>query len=269
MIAFTWSLGLLAQVQEQAAMTSAASVQSVWDFMVKGGLLMIPIGICSLVALAVIVERAISLRRRNIIPPDFMDGLKTAFGNNGRNRSAALEHCERSATPIARIVTAAIRRLNEPREQLEKHIEQAGQREVSKLRKYLRSLAVIVSVAPMLGLLGTVFGMIEAFQTVAASAEALGRTESLAKGIYEALVTTATGLMVAIPALIGYHWISAKIDRLVAEMDALTVEFVDTYAIGRPVAPQRAVGLKSEEPAGEPAGDADEAAVAEAAVATT
>jgi biopolymer transport protein ExbB len=94
-------------------------------------------------------------------------------------------------------------------------------------------LAVIASIAPLLGLLGTIFGMIDAFQTVAVSGEALGRTESLAKGIYQAMITTAAGLMVAIPVLIGYHWLAGKIDRLVGEMDRMTVEFVEQHALAR------------------------------------
>jgi biopolymer transport protein ExbB len=99
------------------------------------------------------------------------------------------------------------------------------------LRKRLRLLSVIASVAPLLGLLGTVTGMITAFQTVAASAEALGRTELLATGIYEAMVTTAGGLIVAIPTLLAYHWISSRVDHLVAEMDTVTVDFIETHTI--------------------------------------
>jgi biopolymer transport protein ExbB len=91
-------------------------------------------------------------------------------------------------------------------------------------------LQVIGAIAPLLGLLGTIFGMIQAFQTVATSAEALGKTELLAKGIYEAMVTTAAGLLVAIPSVIGYHWISAKIETLVAEMDRICVDLVERVA---------------------------------------
>jgi len=104
---------------------------------------------------------------------------------------------------------------------------------VLKLRKYLRVLAVIASIAPLMGLLGTIFGMIQAFQTVAASGSALGRTEMLAMGIYQAMITTAAGLLVAIPVLIAYHWIVAKIERLVMEIDQMTVEFIEAHAAGR------------------------------------
>jgi biopolymer transport protein ExbB len=215
---------------------AAVQVQSVWDFIVKGGPMMIPIGLCSLLALAVIVERLITLRRSKVIPPDFLSGLRPVMENNNDGYQRALEYCERNGSPIANVFAAGIRSLGASVEVVEKHIEQAGEREVFTLRKYLRMLAVIASIAPLLGLLGTIFGMIDAFQTVAASGEALGRTESLAKGIYQAMITTAAGLMVAIPVLIGYHWLAGKIDRLLGEMDQMTVEFVENHALARTAA---------------------------------
>lgn len=218
------SFALLAQAP--AAGTGGATIESMWDFVVKGGVLMIPIGLCSLLALAIIVERAMSLRRRNIIPPGFRAGVAAAFGPH-RNVAGALEYCRCANAPVGDIVAAALARLHEPMELLERHIEQAGERAVAKLRKYLRALTVIASIAPLLGLLGTIFGMITAFQTVAAAAVALGRTELLAQGIYEALITTAAGLIVAIPVIVAYHALAAKIDRLIGEIDALTIEFIE------------------------------------------
>jgi biopolymer transport protein ExbB len=191
---------------------------------------MIPIGLCSLVALTVIIERLTSLRRRNVIPRDFFAHLKGLLKDGVADRGQALTYCQSNGSPLANILAAGIKRLSEPLERLEKHIQEAGEREVVKLRKYLRLLSVLGSIAPLLGLLGTITGMITAFQTVAASAEALGRTELLAKGIYEAMITTAAGLMVAIPVVLSYHGLSARIDHLVAEMDQMTVEFMEVYA---------------------------------------
>ena len=213
---------------------AAMQVQSVWDFIVKGGPMMIPIGLISLFALAVVIERALSLRRRKVIPPDFISGLEPILKNRrDGDPSQALRYCRDNGSPLANIFAAGIKRLGEPAERLEKQIEEAGRREMLKLRKYLRALAVIASIAPLMGLLGTIFGMIRAFQTVAASAQALGRTELLAKGIYEAMITTAAGLLVAIPVLIAYHWISAKIERLVMDIDQMTVEFIEEHAVAR------------------------------------
>ncbi len=213
---------------------STAQVSSVWDFVARGGPVMIPIALGSLIALAVIVERLVSLRRRAVIPPDFLPGLQNVMRETRGNRARAIEYCRESASPVAEIFAAGIRRLGESVELLEKHIQEAGERVVLRLRKYMRLLSVIASISPLLGLLGTIFGMIKAFQTVAASGEALGRTELLAKGIYEAMITTAAGLLVTIPVLIAYHWIAARIDLLVAEMDRMGVEFIEEFGRAAP-----------------------------------
>ena len=225
-----------------AAATPAASieVQSVWDFVVKGGPMMIPIALCSLVAVMVIVERVISLRRARVIPAGFLPGLKAILNNGGDDAGRALEYCRNNGSAVANVLAVGIKRLSEPVELLEKHIQEAGEREVVKLRKYLRILAVVAAIAPLMGLLGTIFGMITAFQTVAASAQALGKTELLAEGIYEAMITTAAGLMVTIPVLIAYHWFSSRIEQLVSEIDRLTVEFVEEYGL---------TGAEEQEPA--------------------
>lgn len=221
---------ILAQISDSASGDAAVRVQSIWEFVVKGGPIMIPIGICSLVALTVIVERLVSLRRRQVIPPTFLEGLTNLLNENSNDTDKAIDYCRQDGSPIANIFAAAIKRFGESIEQMEKHIEEAGRREITKLRKYLRLLSVTASIAPLMGLLGTIFGMIAAFQTVAASGEALGKTELLAKGIYQAMISTAAGLTLAIPVLIAYHWISAKIDALVTEMDTMTVDFIEQYA---------------------------------------
>jgi biopolymer transport protein ExbB len=229
-----WSLLLLGQTAVEAAggagTADAVKVQSIWDFVVKGGPVMIPLGICSLVALTIILERLMSLRRSRVIPPDFLAGLRKRLSNGADGRDEALEYCHTNGSPIAMVLAAGIKQLDAPREWLEKCMQEAGQREVLQLRKYLRALALIVSISPMLGLLGTVTGMVRAFQTVAASSEALGKAELLAKGIYEALITTVAGLTIAIPVMIAFHWFSARVERLVTDMDHLATEFVEEYA---------------------------------------
>ncbi|UCF33543.1 MAG: MotA/TolQ/ExbB proton channel family protein [Phycisphaerales bacterium] len=224
-----WTTLMTAQVDAGPAADPNVQVQSVWDFVVKGGPMMILIGLCSLIALAVIIERLISLRKGNVIPAGFLAGLQKHLKDND-DRQAALEYCQNDKSPVANVFATVIRKLGEPLERLEKCTQEVGEREVFALRKYLRLLAVIALVSPLLGLLGTVFGMIEAFQTVAAAGEALGKTEMLAKGIYEAMITTAAGLMVTIPALIGYHGISARIERLAREIDGMTLAFIEEYA---------------------------------------
>jgi len=225
---------ILAQAAETGdELAASVQVESVWDFVQKGGIMMIPIGLCSLVALTVIVERFISLRRGNVIPAAFLPGLRKLLKAKPGDKDTAIAYCRKSRSPVAGVFAAGLKKLNGSPELMEKRIQEAGEREVIKLRKYVRSLSVIASVTPLMGLLGTIFGMITAFQTVAVSGEALGRTEMLAGGIYEAMITTAAGLTVAIPVLICYHWISAKIDRLVSDIDHMTVEFLDEVADGK------------------------------------
>lgn len=226
----------------QAATDPSVKINSVFDFVVKGGPLMIPIGLCSLIALTVIIERWITLRRSAVIPPQFLPGLQSILNGGAANVKQAIEYCRDNSSAAAAVLGEAIKRMHEPVELREKHIQEAGEREAMKLRKRLRMLSVIGSIAPLLGLLGTITGMITAFQTVAASGEALGRTELLAKGIYEAMITTAAGLIVAIPILVCYHWLASKVDGLVAQIDRMTVDFIDELAAAPPA--------KSHEPTG-------------------
>ena len=200
---------------------------SMLELMLKGGYLMIPIGVCSLLGLAVIIERFIALRRSAIIPANWMEGLKGVFRHTVDDRQAGLDYCHANDCPVARVAAAGIRKLHRDEESVEQHIEDAGANEVAKLRRNLRMLYGVAAVAPMLGLLGTVWGMIQAFQV--ASLKGLGRAEALATGIYEALVTTFAGLCVAIPALIFYYHFLGKIERIVSQMNDVSVEFLEHY----------------------------------------
>ena len=200
---------------------------TVMELLLKGRWFMIPIGLCSLLGLGVIVERLLALRRSNILPPKFMGQLKDVFRHRDADRGLGMRHCAEHDCPLGRIMAAAIRKMPKGDEAVERAIEDAGANEVSKLRRNLRMLYAVAAVSPMLGLLGTVWGMIQAFQV--ASKAGLGRAELLATGIYEALVTTFGGLVVAIPVLIVYYYFLSRIDQIVAEMNDLSVEFVDHY----------------------------------------
>ncbi|MCC7290565.1 MAG: MotA/TolQ/ExbB proton channel family protein [Phycisphaerales bacterium] len=198
-------------------------IGSVLDFFVKGGWIMAPIGVCSLLALTIIIERAITLRRSRVIPASFVDSLRGI----GHDRRRGIEECTRNGSPIANVLRVLLKRRDEPAALLEKHIEEAGQRELFKLRQYMRVLSVLPQASTMLGLLGTVFGMIHAFQAVASSGEALGKPELLAQGIYEAWTATAAGLLVAIPVLIAYHALLSRIDQRLADMDLVASQWLE------------------------------------------
>ena len=219
---------------------------NLFDLLVAGGPVMIPIGICSVLALALMVERFVSLRRDRIIPRTFMEGLKDAFAGAG-DLEDALAYCERQASALSNIFKAGLRRLPQGSEAMEKAIEDAGGKEVNKMKRSLRPLSVIATVSPLLGLLGTVYGMISAFQS--ASAQGVNKADTLAVGIYEALVTTAAGLTLAIPVLIVYQILSTRVDGLVDHMDDQAIEFLEYAAYGkRPGAPAATAAAPGEPP---------------------
>lgn len=202
------------------------AVQSVWDFVEKGGVMMIPLGICSLAAIAVAAERFMVLRRARIIPSGIGERCDEAVdaGRSAEDFRAA----ERS--PAGRMLAAGMEKLGHGTGVVERNLASEGEHEVHIMRRRLRVLVVITAVAPLLGLTGTIFGMIRAFQTVALSSEALGKAELLAQGIYEAMITTAAGLLVAMPTLVLYHYLAGRVENLAHGLDRLAVAFVGRNA---------------------------------------
>ncbi|MEI7899886.1 MAG: MotA/TolQ/ExbB proton channel family protein [bacterium] len=199
--------------------------ETLFSLIVKGGVVMFPLGLCSVVGLAIAVERMIGLSHDRIIPPGFIDGLKQAFGSgDDADIAASIRFCAESASPVGRIFEAGLLSLPMGPSGVEKTIEDAGSREVNKLKRSLRGLAIIGSVAPLLGLLGTVYGLISVFQS--ASAGGMGKADVLAKGIYEALVTTAAGLTIAIPVVLIYQYLISKVEGHVDEMDEMGMVFM-------------------------------------------
>ncbi|MCE9614581.1 MAG: MotA/TolQ/ExbB proton channel family protein [Lentisphaerae bacterium] len=198
------------------------------QLLMKGGPLMYPLGLCSIVMVAFVIERALGLRRFKVLPDDTLSRVNQAMRSvpTMLDAEALLRDMEPRRDPLARVVLAGLRRANRTLPEIEKAIEDAGAREASTLRRNCRVLSMIASVAPLLGLLGTVTGMMRSFMTVAAKAEALGRTELLAAGIYEALVTTAVGLAIAIPALVFYYLYVEKVESFVSEIDSIAEELV-------------------------------------------
>lgn len=227
---------LLATTPAAAPTESAqAVVMTLWDFALKGGPMMIPIGLCSIVGFAVLIERVLRLSRRSVIPPAFITGLESKLGSGSESQADAIEYCVNEDSIVAQVFEAGVRSLRENTDTVERRIQEAGERAAMRLRVRLRTMAVIASVTPLMGLLGTIFGMIQAFQTVASSGDAMGNTELLAGGIYEAMITTAAGLLVAIPAMLAHHWIAAKIESRVVEIDRMTIDFVHKHASTDPI----------------------------------
>ena len=198
----------------------------------KGGPVMYPLYVCSIALVAFGIERAITLRRRKLIPPEIEAKIleATSEAEPPASRQALLQEIQAHDSPIGRIVKAGFRRIGRPIQELETAIEDAGAKEIAKLQRNNKVLSSVASISPLLGLLGTVTGIMRAFMTVAASAESLGRTEVLAAGIYEALVATAVGISIAVPAMVLYFFFQDRTEKLVSDIDDLAVEFVETLA---------------------------------------
>jgi biopolymer transport protein ExbB len=191
-----------------------------------GGILMIPLIGCSF-ALAVFgIERAVNLRTGSVVPKPFVERLVGQLQSRALSRQAALEACDENASPAARVFAAALRRWGRPAVEIEQAAIDACERELSHLRRYRRVFNGVATISPLLGLLGTVFGLIRSFNDVAA-AGAMGRPDLLAGGFGEALITTAMGLLVAIPAMVLHSYFTSRVDRLAMRLDESCQQVID------------------------------------------
>ena len=194
-----------------------------YDFVVKGGVLMIPIALCSIIALAIFLERLWSLRRSRVIPRDFLIEIEDLIRRE--KIPEAITRCRKDNSSMANIILAGIRNFGKRREIVKESIEEIGRREAATLERYINVVGTIAAIAPLLGLLGTVFGMIKAFNVI--SIQGVGNPSSLAGGISEALITTAAGLVVAIPTFVLYRYLANKADALIVEMEEHSIRMVD------------------------------------------
>jgi len=185
-----------------------------------------PLGLASFIVVWFSIERLGVLRRGRVIPRPFVRRFFDHLEEGKLDAKSALKLCEESGSPISSIFAHGLRKWGKSSVEVEQAIIDGGERQVSQLRKHLRVLNGASTVAPLLGLLGTIVGMIESFNSIATKS-AMGKSEELAAGIGLALLTTAAGLMIAIPALIMYMYLSGRVDALVIEMDELSQGLVD------------------------------------------
>lgn len=198
-----------------------------WEMMVKGGPLMYPLILCSVIALAVFIERLWSLRRAEINTGEFMEDIAETLRRN--KIMEAIDKCNAMPGPIARVLKAGILKYDRPRADIKEAIEDAALHEVPQLEKNLSVLATIAHITPLLGLLGTVTGMLKAFQVIEQKATALVPVNpaDLAGGIWEALIATVTGLAIAIPAYVAYNFLVTRVDGFVLEMEKSATDLVN------------------------------------------
>ncbi len=203
---------------------SAVKTMSSWEIFNAGGWLLWPLLALGAVAVFIFVERFIEIRKASKMKLNFMNRIRDKISEG--NVAAALESCRRTNSPIARMVEKGIERIGRPMPEIQNAIENQANLEVSKLGVGLPYLAMISGGAPMVGFLGTVIGLVRAFMKM----EAAGGTVDisvLAGGMYEAMLTTVGGLIVGIPAYFGYNYLVARIDRLIFQMEANSIAFMD------------------------------------------
>jgi biopolymer transport protein ExbB len=212
----------------------------VWELIKAGGWVMVPILACAVLTLAIVLERFWSLRRRSVIPPELGQEVRE-WAARGKLDPAHLEAL-RQNSPLGELLASALEARSKPREQIKDRLEDVGRHLAHEMERFLNTLGTIAGVAPLLGLLGTVFGMIRMFLGILSSG--IGDASRLAGGIGEALVTTAAGLCVAIPALMLYRYFRGRVNEYVVEMEKQAILLLDTLETGTAKAPASRGGAR-------------------------
>jgi biopolymer transport protein ExbB len=189
----------------------------------KGGVMMYPILFSSILMLGIAIERVYNLRRKNIINSDFLKNVRNQW--DWKDIEKTLQLCNTFDNSLSRILKVGVLRVGGKLDEVERAIEGAGQHEASLMNSNLRVLGAVANITPMMGLLGTVLGMIKAFNVISLSGT--GNPGLVASGISEALITTAAGMAVGIPALALYHYFRGKIDRYVFEMEEISFQLIE------------------------------------------
>lgn len=222
--------GLLIFLQDTTAIDSLMAIQeetiTFFDLLVEGGILMIPIFLLFMISIYVIAERWSAVNRSHVTPEKFLATIESMLKSGKGGASNAMNYCDDFDKPMARIIKAGIKRLGRPLRDIEDAIDNAGKKEIFFLEKRMNWLATIAGVAPLLGFTGTVTGMIEAFMDIQ-SLQGNVNPSVLAGGIWEALITTAAGLIVGLVAYGFYNFLLGKINRTIFELENASADFLD------------------------------------------
>jgi len=226
-----------AEADSLAQMLQDESSMSFFEILSQGGILMFPLFILSILAIYVIAERWRTLDNSKMDVNSMLNNIESLLKSGSQQR--AIQYCEEFDKPLARILKSGIRRLGRPIRDIEQAIHNAGKKEIYQLEKRMNWLATIASVAPLIGFTGTVTGMIRAFMDIQ-SLQGNVNPSVLAGGIWEALITTATGLIVGIIALGFYNYLVGKVNRMVFEVENASADFVDLLQTPSPKKRQEA-----------------------------
>lgn len=197
---------------------------SIWDLCVEGGWIMIPLIALALVCIYIFVERLLVIRKASLHDETFMQRIRDCIYEG--ELESAINLCNSDPTPLGRLIAKGISRIGRPTNDVLAAIENTGNIEIADLSKGLPWLATTAAGAPMLGFLGTVIGMVKSFYSIA-SAGTAAQIGTFAGGIYTALVTTVAGLVVGIAAMFAYNYLVAQINKVMRQMEARTMEFMD------------------------------------------
>jgi biopolymer transport protein ExbB len=219
---------LLLQIQQTtidtATVETSAETVSVWDLLLKGGYVMVPLILLLFLAVYIFVERILTIKQASKVPEQFTDQIRSLVAGGDINGARLI--CSQTNTPIARMIEKGITRIGSPLKTIEAAIENVGKIELYRLEKNLNLLATISGAAPMIGFLGTVTGMIQAFIAIAQE-EGNVSPRLLSTGIYEAMITTAAGLAVGIIAYLGYNYLVSQVNKIVHKMEYTSIDFID------------------------------------------
>ena len=207
-----------------AANPPGGDALSIVDLAVKGGFMMIPIFLCSLIAIYVFVERVLTVNKANQSPDAFIGRIKEMVLKGDINGARLL--CSQFDNPIARMIEKGVARIGSPLKNIEASIENVAKIELFKLEKNLSILATVSGAAPMMGFLGTVIGMVQAFIAIAQE-EGSVSPKLLSSGIYTAMITTVAGLVVGIVAYLAYNYLVTRVSKVVHKMEYASIEFID------------------------------------------
>jgi biopolymer transport protein ExbB len=213
----------LNKITNQGAAQATPQSISLFDFIVQGGPVMIPIGILSLLTVYIFVERYLTIKRASRVDSNFMNQIHD-FMHKG-NIDAAKALCRNTQTPISKMVEKGISRIGKPIKDIEAAVENVGKLEVHKLEKNTSILGIIAGIAPMFGFVGTIIGVIKIFYNISlADNISIGL---IAGGLYEKMITSASGLVVGIVAYVAYHYLAILTDKAIFRMESNAVEFID------------------------------------------
>ncbi|WP_375577799.1 MotA/TolQ/ExbB proton channel family protein [Marivirga tractuosa] len=211
-------------VADSAMVNASDSSVNLFDLLLKGGYVMIPLLLLSAAAIAIFVERVLTIKKSSKTPAGLLNQVKSLVTEGKIDQAKMM--CSQNETPIAKMLEKGVSRIGSPLKNIEVSIENVGKVEIYRLEKNLSLLATISGAAPMIGFLGTVTGMIQAFIAIAQE-EGSVSPKLLSEGIYEAMITTAVGLSVGIIAYLGYNYLVTQVQKVIHKMEYTSVEFID------------------------------------------